>query len=427
MRKFYISLITVFLSASISAQQSVLSLSDAISMALENNYGIRIYTADARIAGINNDWGNAGRYPVVGFNVSSLNSQNFSDDIFSSRLNAGVGLSWTLFDGFRVNLTKDKLGQLEELASGRADIVVENTIEDVILAYYQVLLNEERLAILDKVVMLSEDRYNYELARKEFGNSVTFNVLTAKNNFLNDRAAYLNQEVIYRNSLRNLNFLMGLESGESWQFAEAFEADTTHYVLSDLLDKMLSGNVSLKNQYINIMLAENNRQLSESEFFPSLRLSAGIDNNNTFRPASSQGNSLSGYANATLSYDIYQAGQRKRSVEIARIDEEIASLEKEELIRSLKNQAMNIFDLYDVRKELLAISGENLEAAELNLQIADEKYRSGAINSFNYRDVQLGYLNAAYQEVQAVFNLISSRTALTRITGGFINSTGAEE
>ncbi len=427
MKKLYISLIIFVLGAIVIAQDNTLSLSDALSRALENNYGILISRADTRIAGINNDWGNAGRYPVVGFDVSSLNSQDLDDNVFSSRLNAGLGLTWTIFDGFRVNLTKDKLGQLENLAAGRADIVVENTIEDVILAYYQVLLNEKRLTILEKVMKLSEDRYNYEEARKEYGNSGTFNVLTAKNNYLSDKAAYLNQEVTYRNSVRNLDFLMGLESHVTWQFIEPFEADTANYVLSDLIDKMTSGNVSLLNQYINVLLARNSAELSQSDYYPSVSLSAGVDNSNTFRPAASQGSSFSAYANATLSYDIYRAGQRKRSLEIARIEEDIVGLEQEELTRSLNNQLLSIYDLYNVRRELLAISRENIEAAELNLQIADEKYRSGVINSFNYRDIQLIYLNAAYQEVQAIYNLRSSQAALSRITGGFINSVNNED
>jgi outer membrane protein TolC len=422
MKKLYISLIFYILGSILIAQDNQLSLSDALSRALENNYGILISRADTRIAAINNDWGNAGRYPVVGFDVSSLNSQDIDDNVFSARLNAGLGLTWTIFDGFRVNLTKDKLGQLENLAAGRADIVVENTIEDVILAYYQVLLNERRLSILEEVVKLSEDRYEYEEARKEFGNSGTFEVLTAKNNYLSDKAAYLNQEVTYRNSVRYLDFLMGLESHETWQFVEPFEADTTDYVLSDLVDKMMSGNVSLLNQYINMLLARNSTELSQSDYYPSVRLSAGVDNSNTFRPEAMQGSSLSAYANLSLSYDIYKAGQRRRSMEIAKIEEDIAGLEKEELTRSLNNQLLSIYDLYNVRKELLNISAENVQAARLNLQIADEKYRTGVINSFNYRDIQLIYLNAAYQEVQAIFNLISSQAALSRITGGFINS-----
>jgi outer membrane protein TolC len=70
---------------------------------------------------------------------------------------------------------------------------------------------------------------------------------------------------------------------------------------------------------------------------------------------------------------------------------------------------------------LLEVSNESLEAAEMNLQIADEKFKSGVINSFNYRDIQLSYLNSALNQLQSIYNLIYSNTTLTRLTGGFLN------
>ena len=66
---------------------------------------------------------------------------------------------------------------------------------------------------------------------------------------------------------------------------------------------------------------------------------------------------------------------------------------------------------------------ENLEAAQLNLGISGDRFRAGTINSFNYRDVQLIYLNAALGRLRAIFNLIDTDTALARITGGIVTET----
>ncbi|MFO7755260.1 MAG: TolC family protein [Bacteroidales bacterium] len=405
----------------VSAQGDELSLSDAISRAMENNFGIRISMAEKEIAGINNNPANAGRYPTVGFDLSATNNYNIIDDIYASGLNAGVGIRWTVFDGFRISLTMDKLSHLEKLAEGRAAVVIENTIEDVILGYYNVLLQQERLEVMGEVMSLSEDRYEYEQTREEYGNAVTFNVLQARNNYLSDKAAYINQEVSYRNAVRNFDFIIGEDSNVNWTFTGDFKADTSAYVLADLLDRMVADNTVLENQYINIMLSKNATELARSDFYPSLNVSAGIDNRNNMRPAASRESSLSAYANITLSYDIYQGGLRRRAVEVAKINESIAGIEEEELQKGLTNQLLNLFDMYNVRKELLYIAGESVEAAALNMQIADEKLRAGAINSFNYRDIQMIYLNAVYQQLQDVYNLIATKAALTRITGGFIN------
>ena len=90
---------------------------------------------------------------------------------------------------------------------------------------------------------------------------------------------------------------------------------------------------------------------------------------------------------------------------------------------ALTNELFNLHDFHQVRRELLNVANENLEAAELNLSISEDKYRTGVINSFNYRDVQLIFLNVSFQRLQAVYDLIGSQAALTRITGGYLGYT----
>lgn len=426
-RTFTCIFATLVLTA-IAVGQDPLSLSGALEQALENNYGLIISRADLEVAEINNNWGTAGRYPTIGFDASDNNNYELNNSIYTNRLSAGVGLNWVLFDGFRVNISKSRLDKLEELTSGRLDVEVESTIEDIILAYYSVLLQQEQLKVLQTIRELSDDRYQYELKKQSLGGSVTYNVLQAKNTYLTDKANYMNQEVMVRNSVRNLNFMMGLEPSQTWEFSEAFEADTSNYILADLLSKMKADNQALKNQYTNLLLQENETSLQKSAYYPSLSLGAGMDYGHT-RAYSGGSQSLNSetmtpYGNVRLSFDIYSAGTRKRGVEIAKINEEVAQIEIDQMEHALSNELFNLFDYHHVRLELLNVANENLEAAELNLSISEDKYRSGVINSFNYRDVQLIYLNVSYQRLLAVYNLISSKAGLTRITGGFLGYEG---
>jgi outer membrane protein len=423
--KFIILFSVLGLAASLPAQEA-LSLSQALEQAMGNNYGIIISRAGTEIASINNDWGNAGRYPTIGFDASDNNSYNLGTNTYTNRLSASIGLNWILFDGFRVRFTKEQLEGLETLSQGQLAVMVENTIEDVILGYYNVLLQLEQLAVLEHVMDLSSDRYDYEKTKQQLGGSVTYNVLQAQNVYLNDKANFMNQEVVARNAVRNLNFIMGIESELTWSFSETFEADTTEYVLSDLLSRMKSSNQVLQNQYTNLLLKEKETDIRRSAYYPSLSLGAGMDAIESWSQTNSDPFSNNGshtpYGNLRLSYDIYAAGVRKRSMEIARINEDIARVEIEEMEHALTNELFNLFDFYGVRVELLKVADENLVAAELNMSISEEKYRSGVINSFDYRDIQLIYLNASIRRLQAVYNLISSRTQLTRITGGFLGS-----
>ena len=416
------SLLTLFIVTAIPSfgQVEDLNLTDALAKTLEYNYGIRISKSDVEIASIQNNWGEAGRYPTIGFGASSNNTYNFTDTSWTNRLNAGVGLDWTIFDGFRVNFTKEKLESLEELSQGRLGVVVENTIEDVIMAYYDVLLQQENLKVLETVMTLSDDRYTYEKARHELGGAVTFQVLQAQNVYLNDKALFMTQEVVVRNAIRNLNFLRGIAPSQMWNFPDPFEADTTEYVLGDLTGKMRSNNQTLMNQYTNLQLQKKEIDLRKSALYPSLYVSAGLDENVGNVQFIGNTDALSTYGNLRLSWDIYSGGTRKRAIEVARINEEIALVEIEQMEHSLMNELLNLYDFYSIRIALLEVADESLEAAELNMSIADEKFRSGVITSFEYRDIQLIYLNSALRRLQAIYNLIGSRTSLTRLTGGFL-------
>ena len=416
----YLILLGLLCPALASAQAENLSMSSAVEKALEYNYGIIISRSDVEIAGIGNTWGAAGRFPSIGFDASSNNTYDFTNDDRINRLSAGVGLNWTIFDGFRVNFTKERLEGLEELSKGQLRVVIENTVEDVVMAYYNVLLQQQNLEVLQTVMTLSRDRFEYETARYDLGGTVTYNVLQAKNVYLNDKAQFMTQEVRVRNAVRDLNFLLGMDPAIEWNFADPFEPDTSGYELADLNAKMISNNQTLKNQYTNLQLKKKELDLRKSALYPTLSMSAGVDETVGYTQFIGSTDALSAYGNLRLSWDIYTGGTRKQALEIARVNEGIATVEIDRMEHALMNELLNLYDFYSIRIALLEVADESLEAAEMNMNIADEKFRSGAINSFQYRDIQLIYLNSALRRLEAIYNLIGSRTALTRLTGGFL-------
>ncbi|HZL09441.1 MAG TPA: TolC family protein [Prolixibacteraceae bacterium] len=406
--------------------QHPLSLSDAIGTALKNNYDMQIVMHNEKIAEIRNNWGTVGRYPYIGLTADNRNSANINDNenFVQNNFSAGANLSWTLFDGYSVHINKAKFEQLEELSHQNTAIVVEGTIQSVVLAYYSVLLEKEKLDVYQKVMTLSEDRFTQVKQRKDFGASVTYDVLQAQNAFLSDKASYLLQQVAFKNALRDLNFLMAVEIGSEFNLTSVFEAIPKDYQLADLATQMTENNKSLKNQYINQTLLENAAALAKSDFSPNISFAGGatVNNNRSNYKTSGESwtNSTNFYGNFTLSYNLFSGGNRKRAVQIANIDEEVGKVEIEQMTHELNNSLANIYEFYLVRKELLNVAGENLAAAELNLQISREKFESGAINSFNFRDVQNLYLNAATQKLEAVYDFIDTHTTMLRMSGTII-------
>lgn len=431
-----LALILVFFAAflKVSQGQDSLSLTSAIQLGLENNFQVRIFEEQYEVAKLNNSWGTVGRFPSIDLGFANANrfdeSPNPGNPIetftfYTTRVAPSLSVNWLLFSGFGVKMNKDRLELLENLSAGNAALIVENTIQAIILGYYKVLLEEEKLKILKEVKKLSGDRYAYEEAKKQLGSAVTFDVLQAKNSFFSDSTNYLLQELNVKNAYLNLNLLLAEPPEARFLLTDSFQVKTPVYDFEELRSMMLSSNKNLTNQYINQEILKKEIGIQKSTAYPTINLGAGADwgeiwyrdgNFNSLFDATSWGY----YVNFSLNFNLYNGGNTKRAIEAARINERIGQLETKELEQTLDNYLLNQFDLYYIRKQLYEVAQVNIESANLNLEISTEKYRNGTINSFNFRDVQLIYLNAAFNRLEAIYNLIDTRAELLRLTGGIV-------
>ena len=416
----------------VNAQEQI-SLADAIRIGLENNFQIRIFENTVDIARNNNTWGTAGLFPTITLGISQTNRYDDLPDQFqasergrtiTNRFSPFVNLQWNLFSGFSVHMTKDKLAALESLSEGNAVIVVENTIQGIILAYYNTLLQLQTLKTLDELKQLSRDRFEYVTYRKDLGAAVTYDVLQAKNAYLDDSTNYLLQQLNVENAYLYLRLLLGEESNVQYELTDEFTVVEQEFSYDSLFVQMKSDNANLRNQYVNQEILKKDVKIAKSAAYPYLNLNAGFDQFNNRIQVIDGGtdftNNLDFYVNFSLGFNLSNGGLVRRAIQNARIEEEIGFLEIAELEVSLSNQLQNAFDLYNIRKQLYEVSLVNVESAKLNLEISTDKFRSGAINSFNFRDVQVIYLRASVSSLQAIFNLVDSHSELLRLSGGII-------
>jgi len=432
----YWLIVLLVISRSVLYAQQPLTLEDAILKGLDNNFQIRITNQEYNIAKLNNKQGTAGRWPSINIGVNSINRYDNTPsldtssmsyvrgDQYTNSLNPYVELRWLLFDGFSVTMNKQKLDLLEQFSSGYSTIVVENTIQAIILGYYYALLEIERLKVLNGVKNLSGDRYNYEMLRKDIGTSVTFDVLQAKNSFFSDSTNYLLQELNVKNAFLRLNLLLGEPPSIQFTLIDSFMVDILPYDMNDMMEKMLANNSNLQNQYINQEILKKDISIAKSDLWPSLSMRTGADyTQGWYDWEKNQANTYlyDYYGNFTLSFNLFNGGNVRRSIKTAQINEKIGTLEILELKQTIENLLVNQYELYTIRKQLLEVADVNLESAKLNMEIAAEKYRNGTINSFNFRDVQLIFLNASSKKLNAIYDLIDSQTELLRLTGGIIS------
>jgi outer membrane protein len=467
MNRFIVVLLFVC-TISTSSAQDTLSLARAIQIGLQNNFDVQIGKLNLDIAKNNNNWGQAGMLPTINLiggqpnNVTQRKPANpfaVPGKSISDNLTGQLDVQFTLFDGFFVRLSKQRLDKLEDLSNGNARFLMENTVQGIILGYYSVLLQREQLQVLVKNKEFSKERYDYVKLRKELGGAITFDVLQEQNNYLTDSASVLQQEIFLKNSLRDLNLLLNENINKTYVFTEGIPFENEVYRYEDLRDKMLSSNTNLKNQYISQELVRNSTRIAESNYSPTILLNTGLNgsldklnanfrantgntientvgyvnrdgnlpvyntvNETALKPQTITGNSYGAYANFGLRFTLFNGGQIRRAVENSQVQEKIAQLSTDQLKLSLENDLLASFDLYNLRRQLVQIAQVRLQAAELNLQLGNERYKNGALSAIDLRIVQDNYQRAALENYLAIFANISSRVDLVRLTGGLLDN-----
>ena len=107
-------LIVVVLAFNSIGQQD-LTASEAVFIALENNYQIQISEKQHEINEKNNKWSEAGLFPTVSLNVAQNNTiQDNTNNpftftpgiILSQSINPSLALDWNIFSGFQVRMSK---------------------------------------------------------------------------------------------------------------------------------------------------------------------------------------------------------------------------------------------------------------------------------------------------------------------------------
>lgn len=433
MKKILVIILLLTISFSRVEAQENLTLSDALQVALKQNFDIQLTQKAAEISAVQNSWGEAGRYPTVTMNITQGN--NLSDQsknptsfiqalLMSNSIQGGANLNWTLFNGFRVKANKEKLEKLEAQSQGNAALVVQNTIQGVILSYYQAKLQAEKMVLLKDVLSLSREKWEYQQVKQDLGVAVTIDLLQYESAYYTDSTNLLIQELAYKNAIRNLNILMGVEETMSWNIIDKLEIEKPIYDYNDLKSKMLNNNQTIKNEIINMEILEKDITLAKSTMYPVLAFNAGAQvNQSSYKIADyprASGATLNYFANFTLNFTLYDGGKVRRGIEMLEIQNEVNEIEMEQLKNSLSSELLSQYDFYLTRIKIFELSKEAFRVARENFDIAKLKENSGLVNSFVLRDIEMSYLRAGLAMIESGYNLIESQTNISRLTGGFV-------
>ena len=431
MKRFLIA-INLFTVVSLGASSQTITLQECLTKGLENNFSIRISRNQEQIAHNNATLANAGYLPSINLNAgynadlsssdSKLRATGETAEIRNSldhTLNAGIGLSWTIFDGFNISTNYRQLKELERMGEIDTRITLEDFIAGLTAEYYNFIQQRLRLANYYYAVQLSKERLRIVEERYNIGNFSRLDYQQAKVDFNADSAQYIKQQEVVLTSRIALNEMMAIEAVYTpIETQETTIATDTTLVFNDLWNKMLNNNATLLLASQNNTLAQLDYKKVLSRNYPYIKFNAGYDysfskyDTNSYTRRSNWG----GSAGITIGFNLWD-GNRKREKRNAKILIENAQLQHDRLKLALKAELGNLWQAYRNNIQLLNLEKQNVITARENHEIAKERYMLGDISGIEMREAQKSLLDAEERLLSVEYQTKLCEISLQQITG----------
>lgn len=431
----YILLLTSFVLLSLTngqvKAQELLTLDEAIDIGLENNYGIQIFRNQAEIAANNRTLGNAGFLPSVTadatrrqsvedsrFETAATDGVNENRGARSTNTNAGVNLSWTLFDGMNMFINHEKLGELEKLGNNEFRFQVENTVERIIGAYVDIIRVNEQLKVLENSVDVSFERIEIAETKRDLGSGSEYDLLQARADLNADRAAVLRERNRLIEAKILLNEILARDSNIDFDVMDDIIVNRD-LIFDELYSNVMDNNISLQLANTERRIADLEMQEIRNERFPELELTSGYTfNRNEGGGGFLMFNETRGLnIGITARINLFDGFNTNRRIQNARIN-----IKNSELLLAEEQQRVNAsfiraFRAYQNSLELVDLEEDNLGYAEETLEIALERFRQGIISAIEFREAQRTFLSAESRLIEAKYDAKIAETELLRLSG----------
>jgi outer membrane protein len=255
------------------------TLDSLINLALSNNYQIQILKNQETIAANNNTWGIAGRLPSIdigaGVNSSFSSSKlSFSDGTErvgsfanNTNINASILANWTIFDGFRVQATKEKLNYLEQLGQEDVKFYIEQTVSDIVAAYFQLVYENQVLKNFQESLDISSLRMQIEAKRREVGAAKGIDYGLALVDYQLDSMRTLQQLNTIESIEVELNRVLNIDLENHFDLDSIFSLEILPSKDS-LLSGIKSNNKQLQLERLRELLAETDVRIAKADRYP---------------------------------------------------------------------------------------------------------------------------------------------------------------
>ncbi len=410
--------------------QDSLTYQDALSTLLQNNFAIKIYRQNVELATNDVYIGKAGMLPKIDVTSSyDRSTQNTKQEFVTGNLvdksgavstnsNAGIMLEWNLFDGMKMFISYDKLKILKILNESAFKKEVENQIQLLTNAYYDVSRKQNHLDLVQQLLHISEEQLKIATARFEVGSGRQQDIYQTKIGVNLQKSAKLDAEHQLRQAKLKLNELLARDQNTNYNVDSQIPVD------AGLEEQKLQDTDLSKNVYIQYLETQKRvRELERNEWkaqqYPTISLNAAYKFGRTDNQAGFllYNQNLGWTLGLGAQWNLFNGFQLKKEITNAHIRVLQSQLELESGILNSKMAIAQARDSYASAIHYLQIESENIQLADSNLKLVTENYRSGQSTNLEVQEAQRLYEESRKRFIDFRYEAKMAETELRKQTG----------
>ncbi|MDC3137183.1 TolC family protein [Bacteroidota bacterium] len=424
------------ISTSLFAQNAnlrVITIDEAISIALENNYSLKQAKNELDLAEDLIFSEKADFLPSVSANMNGSRTtgqqflfDRFSEgldpfvDVSSQSISGGMNASISLFNGFNNILTLKSSQSNKESREQQYERAKELVIFNTASRYLQVLLDKELLAIAKQNLETSTAQLEQVQAQVELGARPMVDLFNQEAQVANDELV-----VTQRENTLSLNSLLLIRQLEIDPLG-AYDFVVPDLTLNDLpwMDVNLR---SLVNEALitrsDILSAEASisslryqMQVTKNSLLPTLRASAGVSSR--YSDQYSIGGAEVSFSDQffdqqvnrslglSFNVSLFNNWNRMYSIQSSQVQLKNAELNLDNSKMQVIQEVSQAYNDYSSYVKQLEASEKSLVASERAFQTQQERYNLGASTLIELTQAQSSFVSAQSNYTQAMYNLI---------------------
>lgn len=435
MRFGLLSTAVLFLTLAAAAQEKRMTLQQCIDSAIKNNIDVLQASLQADAAAVNLKQARANMLPDLngnfgyglnkGRNVDPLTNAYINQQLTSS--NVGLSSGMVLFNGMRLqNIVKQQNFTYEGFKMDLQQ-AKDNLALNVILAYLQVLSNQDILETGKAQAAVTKKQVERMTVMVTEGASANYLLADLKGQLANEQIAIINASNALQQSKLSLCQWMNMDYNADLQLEKSdVELEAALYTASaaEIYQSSLQNFAAVKANLFKEKSAEKGIAVSKAGFFPVLRFSANLGSSysslaETLTPtnitevptgsyviqsgnqnpvlrqqqnftssktgyAKQLNNNLGTFAGISLQVPLFNNFQTKNTIKLAKLNYKNAQLTvdntKRQLHQNIDQAYLNMTASYEKYKVLT----EQVKDFEESFRAAEVRFNNGVINAAEY-------------------------------------------